>query len=296
MTDNIRGALLMTGSMTAFTVNDVFMKLLAPDYPFFQILLLRSLIVIALLAVFAHRAGVFRRRIGRRDAWLIFGRTAVEAGGAYFFLTALFNMPIANATAILQILPLTVTLGAALFLGEPVGWRRVAAIIAGLIGVLLIVRPGADGFTVYSLYAIVAVVFITARDLFARRLSPEVPSTTVAFAGVVGIALFGAAGSAFSDWQTVEAHGWLLLMGAAVTIIGGYMFSVMVMRVGEIGAIAPFRYTSLLAAMILGFVVFGEWPDAVTLLGAAIIVVAGVFTLVRQRETTRFGHRGLRPR
>ena len=140
-------------------------------------------------------------------------------------------------------------------------WR---VLPVALVGVLIIVRPGVEGFTVYSIYAVVAVVFITARDLFARLLSPGVPSTTVAFAAVVGIACFAAAGALTVDWRPVTAQGWTLLLGAAVTIIGGYMFSVMVMRSGDIGTIAPFRYTSLLAAMILGLLVFDEWPDTLT--------------------------------
>ena len=122
------------------------------------------------------------------------------------------------------------------------------------------------------------------------------PSATVAFWGVVGIAAFSAVGSLGADWQPMGTPDALLLAGAAVTVIGGYMFSVMVMRTGDIGTIAPFRYTSLLAAMILGLVVFKEWPDALTLLGAGIVVATGLFTLWRERKTTRSGHAGLRPR
>ena len=296
MTANIRGAMLMTGSMTAFTVNDMFMKLLSDSYPFFQLLFLRTTVVIVLMVFLAWRAGVFRTQVSRRDRLLIGARTVAEAGGAYFFLNALFNMPIANATAILQALPLTVTLAAAVFLGEPVGWRRIAAIIIGLIGVLIIVRPGTEGFTVYSIYAVVAVVFITARDILARQLSPDVPSTTVAFFGALGIVTFAAVGSLAVDWQPMGGIDGLFLVGSAVTVIGGYMFSVMVMRVGDIGAIAPFRYTSLLVAMILGLVVFKEWPDALTLLGASIVVATGLFTLWRERQSAKSGHVGLRPR
>ncbi len=296
LTPNIRGAMLMTGSMTAFVVNDTFMKLLSGDYPFFQLLFLRTAIVVVLMLVLAWRAGVFRTRVARRDRWLIAARSVAEAGGAYCFLTSLFNMPIANATAILQALPLTVTLAASWFLKEQVGWRRFVAIIIGLIGVLIIVRPGTEGFTVYSIYAVVAVIFITARDIFARQLSPEVPSTTVAFVGALGIVTFSALGSLGSDWQPMGRVESLYLLGAAVTVIAGYMCSVMTMRVGEIGAIAPFRYTSLLVAMILGLLVFNEWPDSLTLLGSAIVVATGLFTLWRERQTTKSGHRGLRPR
>ncbi|MEM9970527.1 MAG: DMT family transporter, partial [Pseudomonadota bacterium] len=200
LTPNLRGALYMTGSMTAFTLNDVFMKMVGGSYPFFQLLLSRSLMVIVLLGLLAWRMGAFRATVSRRDRWLIAARTGAEAGGAYFFLNALFNMPIANATAIIQTLPLTVPLAAAVFLKEPVGARRLTAIVVGFLGVLLIVRPGTEGFTIYSIYVLIAVCFFTARDIFARQLSPDVPSATVAFGGIIGITIFAALGATTEVW------------------------------------------------------------------------------------------------
>jgi len=113
-----------------------------------------------------------------------------EIGAAYFFLTALFNMPIANVTAILQALPLTITLAAALFFGDPIGWRRMSAILVGFVGVMLIVRPGAADFTIYSLYVLAAVGFVTLRDLATRRLSKETPSMLVTFITSTSIMVF----------------------------------------------------------------------------------------------------------
>lgn len=296
LTPNLRGALLMTGSMTAFTVNDAFMKLLSDHVPFFQILFLRSAAVTVLIAAMAWRAGAFRVRISPVDARLIAVRSVAEIGAAYFFLNALFNLPIANVTAIIQALPLTVTLGAALVLREGVGWRRFAAIGIGFVGVLLIVRPGSDGFTVYSAYALLAVVCVTVRDLAARKLSNVVPSLTVALVAVAGVLLFSATGAAFIDWEPLQKGDFVSLGFAIVAIIGAYLFSVMAMRVGEIGAVAPFRYTSLLAALLLGFFVFGEWPDTWTQIGAAIVVATGLFTLWRERKSAGKTSDGLRVR
>lgn len=273
----------MAVSMTAFTINDTFVKLLGDHLPFFQFLLLRSVGATVFILLLAHRAGALRLPANVHDRWLILFRSLAEMAAAYFFLTALIHMPIANVTAILQALPLTVALGAALLLGENVGWRRFAAIGIGFIGVYLIVRPGSDGFTIYSVYALLAVVAVTFRDLAARRLSTHVSSLTVATSAVLLILAFSAIGAIGTDWQPVRPLDWLWLAGSVISIIGGYLFSVSAMRVGEIGFVASFRYTSLLVALIVGVLVFGDWPDSATLLGAAIVVSTGLFTLWRER-------------
>ncbi|MEM7719856.1 MAG: DMT family transporter [Pseudomonadota bacterium] len=285
MSDNRRGAALMTASMTAFTINDAFVKLLGDDLPFFQFLLLRTIGASFLIFILAYRSNALVWPKSSRDRRLIAMRSLAEMAAAYFFLTALIHMPIANVTAILQVLPLTVALGAALFLGEHVGWRRFAAIGIGFVGVYLIVRPGADGFSIYALYALLAVLAVTVRDLAARRLSPEVPSLTVSLAAVLTILAFSIVGAVNTEWQPMVPVDWLWLAGSIVTILGGYLFSVSAMRVGEIGFVAPFRYTSLLVALVLGFLVFGDWPDQLTLIGAAIVVATGLFTLWRERRS-----------
>lgn len=287
VTDNMRGALFMVGSMTAFTINDAFMKALSDSLPLFQAIFLRAIGVTLFLAGFAWSQGALTLRIGPGDRKLIALRCAAEVTAAMLFIYALFNMPLANATAILQALPLTVTLAGAVFLKEPVGWRRLLAILVGFVGVLLIVQPGSDGFTVYSLYALAAVCLITVRDLAARRISKAVPSLTVALFAGIAVGLGGGVGTVLSDWQPVDTSAWLLLLAAGLSVIGGYVFSVATMRVGEIGFVSQFRYTSLVSALILGLVFFGEWPDGLTLVGAAIVVGTGLFTLWREREAAK---------
>ncbi|MBO9403050.1 DMT family transporter [Shimia sp. R9_3] len=287
MSDNTKGALLMMCSMAAFTFNDTMVKSLGPDVPLFQMLFLRGVVASALIYLLAKSLGKLRWQLSRHDWGLVALRTLSEIGAAYFFITALYHMPIANVTAVLQILPLTVTLGGALFFGEAVGWRRASAIAAGFCGMLLIVRPGPDGFDQYALYALVAVGFVTLRDLATRKMSSDVPSLTVTLVASLGVMLFAGVASLGSEWGVMDLRQWGLLTGAAVFILGGYLFSVLVMRVGEISFIAPFRYSSLLWALMLGYVVFGDWPDPITLTGAAIVVAAGVFTLIRGRRLSQ---------
>ena len=287
MQPNTKGALLMMASMAAFTLNDTCIKATGGAIPLPQLLTLRGVLATLMLYALARQLGALHLRVSRRDAFLIALRSASEVAAAFFFVTALLNMPLANVTAVLQVLPLTVTLGAALFFGETVGWRRISAIALGFCGMLLIVRPGPEGFSEGALFALAAVACITARDLVTRRMPPEVPSMTVTLSASVSVLLFGIAASATAEWQPMGSFEFLALMGAALFILAGYLCSVMTMRVGEVAAVAPFRYSGLLWALILGWAVFGEWPDLLTLAGAAIVAGAGIFTLYRERRQAR---------
>lgn len=293
---NMRGAALMVGSMVCFTVNDALMKAVSADVPFFEAVFLRGVVTTVLLVMLARGLGHLSLDLGGRD-WLFVGlRTLGEVAATYFFISALFQMPLANISAIMQALPLTVSLAGALFLKEAVGWRRLSAILVGFLGVMLIVRPGPDGFNLYAIYGLVAVAAVTLRDLATRKISSGVPSLSVAVSASVAVTVFGAVGTFQETINPVSVLSAAKLGFAGIFILGGYVFSVMVMRVGDIGFIAPFRYTSLIAALILGLAVFGEWPDRLTLLGAGVVVATGIFTLYRERRMARAQIAGLRIR
>lgn len=286
----MRGAGLMMASMLLFTVNDTLVKLVAQVVPLWELLFLRGMLASLILAVICYWLGQFRALPGR-DLGLVAIRSLAEVGAAYFFLSALINMPIANVTALLQTLPLTVTLSAALFFREPLGWRRLSAIGVGFIGVLLIVRPGTEGFNEWTIYALIAVAFVTARDLATRRMSKAMPSMFVTFIGAVAVTGFAGVFSLSETWVVPPARETLLLLATAAVIGGAYLCSVLVMRVGELGVVTPFRYTALVWALLLGWFVFGEWPEPLTFLGAGIIVTMGLFTLYRERRLSRLPRR-----
>lgn len=285
--DNLRGAVLMMVSMAAFTFNDAFMKMISAKLPLFQILMLRGILTTCLIALVMLAMGRLRFAVPREDRWLVFTRVVAEAASAYFFLTALFNMPIANVSAIMQALPLAITLAAAVFFREPVGWRRLSAIFVGFFGVMMIIRPGAEDFTIYSLYTLAAVIVVTIRDLATRRLSAETPSMAVTFYSSLGVTFFFAMAAPSQGWVPVDGYAAMMIAGASVMVIGGYICSIMVMRIGEISFVATFRYTSLVWALLLGWLVFGDWPKPVTLLGASIVIGSGVFMLLRERQINR---------
>ena len=282
LSDNSLAAIFMMVSVAAFVLNDTLMKLVSAEMSLFQAVFLRGLAATTLLAFLAlHRRELFPQ-LDSAGRCLIALRMFGEIGGTICFLTALFNMPIANATAILQSMPLAVTLGAALFLGETVGWRRYLAITIGFLGVIVIIQPGFDGFTVYSLWAVGAVCFMVVRDLTTRRLPRGIPSIFVALTTGVGITVVGGLVSATQPWGTVSGHA-LVLLAAAVCLVVAYLFNVMAMRHGEIGFVSPFRYTALIWAIVLGVLVFGDIPNAMMLVGSAIVVVTGVFAFYRER-------------
>lgn len=287
LSDNTRGALLMMASMAAFTLGDTCVKAIGEAISLSQLLVIRGFFASLFIALLAWRLNALRFDLPRRDWALVLTRAVAEVCSTYFFLTALRQMPLANVTALLQMLPLTLTLGSAVFFGERVGWRRWLAIAAGFAGMLLIVRPGTEGFNQYSVLALVAVAFVTLRDLVTRRMSPAVPSLTVTLVSSVAVFLFALTMSLGQAWEPITPRLGLLLAGTTLFIIAGYSLSVIVMRVGEMSFVAPFRYTGLLIALAVGLLVFGDWPVPLTLIGAAIIVATGSFNLWREGQLRR---------
>jgi drug/metabolite transporter (DMT)-like permease len=292
LSDNARGALFMSFGMAAFVLNDTLMKLVSDDLPLFQAIFLRGVMTSLAFAMIAWRVNALGVPEFNGDRWLVAVRVVAECGATFFFLTALFNMPLATLTAILQVAPLTITLAGAVFFREPVGWRRFIAIGIGFIGVLLIIRPSPAGIDLYAIYALIAVGFVTLRDLVTRRLPRAVPSMLVALATAGGVTVFASFGVFAEEWVRPTGTSWMFLTGAVVFILGGYLLSIMAMRVGELGVVSPFRYTGLVWALLLGFLVFGDWPDGLTKLGAALIVGTGLFTLYREHRLSREMVRG----
>ncbi|TVS01132.1 MAG: DMT family transporter [Rhodobacteraceae bacterium] len=282
--DNIRAALYMMAGSSAFAVNDTFIKLLGREMGMFQIFVLRGIVVSAIFGLIVWHARVVFADLTRADRNFLLIRSASEAFAAFFFFNALFNMPLANVTAILQVVPLAVALAAFLVLNEPLGWRRLTAILIGFGGVMLIVQPGTDSFAMASIHALACVVMVTLRDLSTRMMAVKVPSSLVALTTSLGVMLFGVFGSIFETWVMPSPRAWVWLSGTVLFACLGYYLIILAMRVGEISFAAPFRYASLVAAILLGWFALNEWPDNLTFIGSAIVVATGVFALYRERQ------------
>ena len=288
LSPNVRGILAMCGSMAAFTLNDAMMKEITQTLPLMQAIAIRGGLSIIGLIILGRFLGGLRFRLEWRERLLVSLRTLAEVGATLCFLAALTQMPLANLSAIMQAMPLAVTLAAALFLGERVGWRRMMAIGVGFAGVLLIVRPGTEGFNQWSLVGLVSVAFVVLRDLTTRRFGVALPSVLVAMWSACAVTAMGVAGTvAEGAWHAVSVWNGALLGMSATALVFGYVFSVQAMRHGDVALIAPFRYTALLWAILFGWIGFGTLPDGWTWAGAGLVVASGLFALWRETQARR---------
>ena len=287
MSENFRGAIIMMVCMSAFVLNDAFVRLAGDSLPLAQILFIRGLITTVVLVAIAIYGGLFSSTVSKKDKWCIFFRSLAEALTTYFLLTAVLNMPFANVTAILQILPMTVTLAAAFVFKEKVGITRITLILIGFFGVLLIINPLVDGFNLYAIYALVAVFLITIRDLITRKISSTVPTLLPTVSASFGVLLFSVILLINTPLQPLNTQNTLFILSAAFFIIFGYYTAVLVMRGGEISFISPFRYSAILFALILGLIFFDEKPDKTAFLGIVIIMLAGIFLMSRNSSVQK---------
>ncbi|MDC1382974.1 DMT family transporter [Candidatus Puniceispirillum sp.] len=283
LSNNLFGAIFMVVSMLSFVSNDALMKYLFQTISVEQGILVRALISVPLLVIIAYFRKSLFVRIDRRNWKIVLIRAFAELGATMAFLTALSKMPLANVTAILQSLPLTVTMFAAIFFGEQVGWRRWGAILIGFVGVLIIIRPGGEGFNQYAFLAIVAVGFVTLRDAITRKLDPAVPSLFVALISSIPTLFFGVGMTAATGWNTLSGLLFGIVVLAAIAITSGHLFAVMAMRSGEISFVSSFRYTGMVWAILFGFLLFGDLPDHATTLGTVIVIGMGIYAFHRER-------------
>ena len=281
--NNLRASLLMIAAMAGFAIEDVLIKQMSATLALPQLLLVLGLVGLVVLALICawRGEGIFHRAFFGRAVLV---RNLGEMIGSIGFCTALALVPISVASAILQALPLTVTLGAALFLGEAVGWRRWAAIVAGLAGVLIILRPFGEAFDAHALWAVMGVAGMTLRDLASRRIGAQVSSLRLAAWGFGAVAVAGVAimplGPPLRALTPAESG-----MMAAIAVMGmtSYLCMIIAIRAGEVSAIAPLRYVRLVFALLIAVVLLGERPDGATLMGAGLIVAAGLYALWRER-------------
>ncbi len=285
MSDNLRGTTLMVLSMAAFTCNDAVMKAVTQTLPLYESVALRGLVVLAMMLVIAAiQQGGVRLTVARTDRGPLVLRTAADIVSTLLYLLALRKMALADLSAIMQALPLAVTLAAALVFRERLGWRRLSAIGIGFAGVVLILRPGTGAFDIWSVLGLAAMFLIVVRDIATRKFSAGTGSSTIAFYAALTVTLAGVVLGAAEDWRLPTPREALLLLLAAAFLTVGYIAAVATMRVGEISFVAPFRYTSLLFAVVLGVLVFDEWPDLWTWTGSGLVVGAGLYTILRERK------------
>lgn len=279
---NIHGALYMLVGMGFLLLNDVMVKLVGARLPVSEMMFIRGAMASAMLFGICAALGVVSK-LHQVFHPKVLGRSTAELAGAFLFLSALVHMPIANVNTIMQSVPLTMTVAAAFLLKEQVGARRWTATLTGFLGILLIVKPSSSGFDIFSLYALGAVLFVTLRELLTRAAHVQIPSIVMSLATALALTVGGGLLLLRDTWVPPTGHEMLLLLLAAICQVVAYQGTIMAMRVGELGFVAPFRYSIIIWSLVAGYLVWDNIPDTWSLLGILLVAGMGLYTFHRER-------------
>jgi drug/metabolite transporter (DMT)-like permease len=283
---NRRGVLAMSAGMASFVANDTIVKYVSQSLPAAQLIFLRGVFATVLVLALVQAMGATRQmpRLADRKVLL---RAMFDAFATMVYLTSLFHLPLANATAINMATPLFITLFAVIAFGEHVGAARWLAILAGFTGVLLVVQPSAAAFNAYALLCLGGTLLHAGRDLSTRYIPADVPAILITLATAVTVTLLSGGISLVQGWQPMTARHLGLLALASVFLSIGYYLIIVGMRNGDMSVVAPFRYTGLLFALAIGWLMWGDTPNALAFAGIALLVGAGLYVLHNERARSR---------
>ena len=279
---NRRSIFMMVGAMACFVANDALAKYVSQSMPAAQLIFVRGCMATVLVLVVAQMLGATGRLGGVLQPRVAL-RAAVDSCATVLYLLSLFHIPIADVTAINLAAPLVMTLFAAFFLRERVGAARWAAVVLGFAGVLCVVRPGRDGVDTWALLCLFGTLFHAARDLLTRRIDPAIPSIVITMATALAVTLLAGGLSLVQGWKPFTAVEFGRLALASAFLASGYFLLVQCMRQGEVSLTAPFRYSALLFAVVLGYAVWGDVPDAWAWVGIALLVGSGLYVVRSER-------------
>ena len=285
--DNLGGILLMLAAMALFGVEDMFIKFAAATLPVGQIVFVSGAFGLPVFVILARWQG---KRVLTPALWSrpVLLRNLGEMVGSLGYVMAIASVPLATVSAVLQAMPLVVTLGAVIFLQESVGWRRWCAIAVGFAGVLIVIRPGTAGFQPQALWVLLTVAGLALRDLASRAIPAEFSDAQVSAWGMAAVTLLGALMMAVQGAEKVPDRSQVLfLLGAVAFGTGGYWAITAATRTGEVSVVAPFRYARLVFAILIAMAFFDEYPDAFTLIGAGLIIASGLYAFARERLRKR---------
>jgi drug/metabolite transporter (DMT)-like permease len=291
--DNMRGILAMLACCLFFILNDTCVKAAGESLPLGQIIVLRGVFTTVVIVVVAWWMGLLPQvpslMVDRKVGLRTFG----EVGATLLYLTALLEMPIANISAIAQAAPLAITAAGAIFLGEKVGWRRWTAVCVGFAGIMIIVRPGADGFNAWALLAMASVLLVTLRDVVTRVIPPTAPTVVITVVTSIWVLVAGAAYTvvAGDEWTMPSPRELLLVCGSGAAMLLGFVSVIIAMRHGDVSVVSPFRYVFIPYAILIGWLVWGDVPDGITLVGIAVVVATGMYTFYRERKVAALARR-----
>lgn len=279
---NTRSSLFMLLGMGAFTFGDAITKYAIESIAIGQFMFIRGIITTSLLILMATQQGVISYWRKAIEPMTIL-RGVGEIGATSCYIFGLTQFSLGFVSSIYQAVPLAVTLGAAIFLAEKVGWRRWLSIIIGFIGVLIIINPSGDGVNPYAFFLLIGVAFTAVRDLSTRKISHTIPTSLISILSSLFITMTGLVIMiANEEWTNPTTHDFMRITGSAIFLFFGYICIIIATRVGDVSFASPFRYTSLLWALLLSFLIFGQVPSQTTLIGAFIVVCSGCYMLYRE--------------
>lgn len=283
MIDNSRGILAMSASVMVFIFNDALMKLAAGTMPAVQAIGLRGLFATLWCGLALWASGGWRQVSGIAHPPVLV-RGALEAAAAIVYLIALSHIPFAIATAVNLSTPLFLAVLAVLVLKEKVGWRRWSTVVLGFAGVVMVIQPKPGDINAWVWVVVAASLIGALRDILGRYVPVAVPTLVVSLSSAIGVAMAGCVWASLEGWQPVPMRGLAFLVAASVLLASGYQFLMIALRSGaEVSLIGAFRYASVLWALVIGYVVWGDVPNALAMTGIAVIVGSGLYLLHRER-------------
>lgn len=285
LSPNARGIVAMLGAMAAFAFGDALMKISTDYLPAGEAIFVRGVIATTLIWGLAARIGALTHLRLLLHPQMP-ARTLGDMGGSFFYISALPQMPLAEAAAILQTNPLVVTAAAAIFLGERVGWRRWSATAIGFVGALMIIQPGSSSFTWASVLVMLAVLSAVARDIMTRKLL-GVPTILITATAATCTMIASLGYCSFESWHHLTGFDLLRLSAAALLMLAGQMLVVTSIRAGEVSAVVPFRYSAIVWTLLLSAAIWHYLPNALTLAGIVIVAGAGLYTFFREQTLRR---------
>lgn len=268
------------------TLNDALIKALSGTYPTGQLLFIRGLFVWPWILLYAMRTGgLGMLRIRNIKGQAVRGICVIAS--AFLFITGLRHLTLADAIAVAFTGPLFITAMAPLVLGERVGWRRWLAVTVGFAGVLFMLRPGGTTLQWAIVFPLGAAVCGGLRDLITRRIAGTETTVAVLAATTTVVLLAGLATAPFVVWAPLRTAHIAMFAASGALIAVAHTLMIEAFRRGEAALVAPFKYSSLLWATLIGFLVFGDLPDRWTIFGACVIVLAGLYVLHRETRLRR---------
>ncbi|MCU0819469.1 MAG: DMT family transporter [Beijerinckiaceae bacterium] len=285
---NLRGIVAMMLAMLFFIGNDALMKYARTELDTGQALVVRGLFSLALLVVAITVTGRWRELHFVASRFAV-TRASIEGVIATLYIAALAGIGLAEATAITMLVPLIITAFSTIFLGEKVGWRRWSAITVGFIGILLVLQPEGRVVPYWAVSMVFAgTILIAVRDTLTRRMPANLPSMMLTVTTTCGTLVAGGSLALYNGvWKPLPTHVLLALAGAGFLVLIGNYAIIEAYRKSDLSVVSSFRYSVIVWAVLIGFLMFGDVPGPLSVIGLVLILASGVYTIHRERVRRR---------